>query len=139
MADQEQVPMDQEQVPVDEEQDELEILKSKLSQAFEELAKCSEEMSKYTQMVQEERVLVETSKVLQLVNGSCQVEGCTEERKVFQHTLQGGVMSVTYRCSYGHGGVWHSSSVLTDKRGQKVFVSSVFISAALFICPVHRK
>ena len=77
--------------------------------------------------------MVETTKVLNLFNGKCQVEKCSGERKVIRHTcsVDGGVLSVSYRCSVGHAGVWHSSSVLTERRGQKVFVTSVLLSSAV--------
>ena len=57
----------------------------------------------------------------------------TGERKVIRHGVNGGVFSVSYRCSVGHAGVWHSSSVLTEKRGQKVFVTWVLLSSAVLL------
>ena len=58
---------------------------------------------------------------------------CSGERKVIRHGVNGGVLSVSYRCSVGHAGVWYSSSVLTEKRGQKVFVTSVLLSSAVLL------
>ena len=61
------------------------------------------------------------------------MEKCSGERKVIRHGVNGGVLSVSYRCSVGHAGVWYSSSVLTEKRGQKVFVTSVLLSSAVLL------
>lgn len=114
-------------------EDESDKLRKKLTALFDELSKCDEEMERYAKMMQEERVLVETNKILELVEGKCEREGCTAERKVVRYSLEGGVMSVTYRCTEGHGGVWHSSSVLTTKRGQNVFVTSVLLSSSVLL------
>ena len=61
------------------------------------------------------------------------MEKCSGERKVIRHGVNGGVFSVSYRCSVGHAGVWYSSSVLTEKKGQKVFVTSVLLSSAVLL------
>ena len=108
-------------------------LRKELSELFAEVIKCDDELAKYVEMANEERVIVETTKVLDLFNGKCQVEKCCGERKVIRHSVEGGVLSVSYRCSEGHAGVWHSSSVLTEKRGQKVFVTSVLLSSAVLL------
>ena len=84
-------------------------------------------------MANEERVIVETTKVLDLFNGKCQVKKCSGERKVIRHSVDGGVLSVSYRCSLGHAGVWHSSSVLTEKSGQNMFVTSALLSSAVLL------
>ena len=114
-------------------EDESDKLRKKLTALFDELSKCDEEMEGYAKMMQEDRVLVETYKILELVEAKCEREGCTAERKVVQYSLEGRVMSVTYRCTEGHGGVWHSSSVLTTKRGQNVFVTSVLLSSSVLL------
>ena len=120
-------------------EDESEKLKKKLAALFDELhvSKCDhEEMERYANMVQEERVLVETSKILDLVETNCEREGCAAKRKVVQYSLEGGVMSVTYRCNEGHGGVWHSSSILATKKRPEC----VCDIRSPFICsPSHRK
>lgn len=108
-------------------------LKEKLSDVFAELMKCDEELAKYVEMANEERVIVEMTKVLDLFKGKCQVVGCSGERKVIRHNMEGGVLSVSYKCSEGHAGVWHSSTVLTEKRGQKVFVTSVLLSSTILL------
>lgn len=108
-------------------------IRKELSELFAEFIKCDDELAKYVEMANEERVIVETTKVLDLFNGKCQVEKCCGERKVIRHSVEGGVLSVSYRCSEGHAGVWHSSSVLTEKRGQKVFVTSVLLSSAVLL------
>ena len=110
-------------------------LRKELSEVFAELIKCDDELAKHVQLANEERVIVETTKVLDLFSGKCQVEKCFDERKVIRHTcsVDGGVLSVSYRCSVGHTGVWHSSSVLTEKRCQKVFVTSVLLSSAVLL------
>lgn len=118
-------------------EDESEKLKKKLAALFDELSKCDhEEMERYANMVQEERVLVETSKILDLIETNCEREGCAAKRKVVQYSLEGGVMSVTYRCNEGHGGVWHSSSILATKKRPEC----VCDIRSPFICsPSHRK
>ena len=61
------------------------------------------------------------------------MEKCSGERKVIRDSVDGMVLSISHRCSVGHAGVWHSSSVLTKKRGQKVFVTSVLLSSAVLL------
>ena len=81
-------------------------LRKELSEVYE-LIKCDDELAKYVEMANEERVIVEATKVLDLFNGKCQVEKCSGERKVIRHSVDEGVLSVSYRCSEGHAGVWH--------------------------------
>ena len=108
-------------------------LKEKLSEVFEELVNYDDELANYVGMANKERVIVEMNKVLDLLQGKCQGEGCSGERKVIRRNVEGGVLSVVYGCSKGHTGVWHSSSVLTEKRGQKVFLTTVLLSAAILL------
>ena len=65
-------------------------LKEKLSEVFEELAN-------YVGMANKARVkIAEMNKVLVLFQGKCQAEGCSSERKVIRHNVEGGVLSVVY-------------------------------------------
>ena len=68
-------------------------LTEKLSEVFEELAN-------YVEMANTERVkIAEMKKVLDLFQGTRQAEGCSSERKVIRHNVEGGVLSVVYGCS----------------------------------------
>ena len=50
-------------------------------------------------MTKKERVkIAEMKKVLDLFQGKRQAEGCSSERKVIRHNVEGGVLSVVYGC-----------------------------------------
>ena len=68
-------------------------LTEKLSEVFEEL-------TNYVGLAKKERVkIAEMKKVLDLFQGKRQAEGCSSERKVIRHNVEGGVLSVVYGCS----------------------------------------
>ena len=111
-------------------------LRKELSEVFAELIKCDDELAKYVQMANEERVIVETTKVLDLFNGKCQVEKCSGERKVIRHSVDGGVLSVSYRCSVGH------AVLLTGNNFDKVELMAkmlrlAFVSSSTFNRIIH--
>ena len=45
----------------------------------------------------------------------------------------GAVLEICWKCSNGHNGIWHSSSILGKKRGQNVFLMPVLEAAAILI------
>lgn len=54
-------------------------------------------------------------------------------RKIVNKKLQGGVLLVAFCCAKGHDGVWYSSKILCEKKGQKIFVSSTLLAASTLI------
>ena len=59
-----------------------------------------EELANYVGMANKERVkIAEMKKVLDLFQGTRQAEGCSSERKVIRHNVEGGALSVVYGCS----------------------------------------
>lgn len=100
---------------------------------FEELQKCEDELKKYHSMYAGERVMADVENIIQLCEGVCEKENCNERRKIVNKKLEGGVLSVAYCCEKGHDGVWHSSKILGEKKGQKLFVSSTLLAAATLI------
>ena len=58
---------------------------------------------------------------------------CSARQIVTEKKIDGCVLSLVYKCEKGHGGVWYSSSVICEKRNQKVFVTPTLLSAAVLI------
>ncbi|KAK3712223.1 hypothetical protein QZH41_009768 [Actinostola sp. cb2023] len=100
---------------------------------FSELTKVEEDLTDYADKLNLQRVMAEVSKIEELFSGKCEDEHCQEKRKIVHRSLESGVFTITYCCPNGHSGVWSSSSVLTKKRGQNVFVSTVLLSAGILI------
>lgn len=47
--------------------------------------------------------------------------------------LEAGVLLITHRCSEGHNGIWSSSAVLDEKRGQEICVISILLASSVLI------
>ena len=80
-----------------------------------------------------DRVVVEVNKIVDLFERQCPEVGCNGMRKVIDKKVEAGVLLIKNQCSKGHGGVWSSSSVLGEKRGQKMYVSSVLLASSVLV------
>ena len=103
-------------------------MKTRLSSAIEGLVLPNENLQKYLEFFKADRVVVEVNKIVDLFERQCSEVGCNGMRKVIDKKVEAGVLLIIHQCSKGHGGVWSSSSVLGEKRGQKMFVSSTTFS-----------
>ena len=101
-------------------------MKLQIQRDFQQLQQCKEDNEKYKDMCTPERVIVDVDKVLNLCKGFCEVDGCGKERGVVDRKLEGGVLMVSLSCEKGHRSMWHSSEVLAEKRGQKLYVNPTF-------------
>ena len=108
-------------------------MKSRIKPAIEGLAVPGEHLNRYLELLKADRVIVEVEKIVELLEGNCPEIGCTGQRKVISKKLEGGVLLITHKCSNGHGGVWSSSSILGEKRGQKMYVSSVLLASSVLV------
>ena len=110
-----------------------EDMKHRVKTGIEGLLVSEEGVKKYLDFVKVDRVVVEVEKVIDLLEGQCSEVGCNGIRKVVERKLEAGVLLLTYKCTKGHGGVWSSSSVLGEKRGQKLYVSSVLLASSVLV------
>ena len=104
-----------------------------VSTAIEEPLVVDENMQKFLEYVKADRVIVDVEKVVELFEGQCSEVGCSAVRKVVEKKLEAGVLLITHKCSKGHSGIWSSSSVLGEKRGQKIYVSSVLLASSVLV------
>ena len=105
------------------------ILKEKVSG----LEKVDASLESFFKMFQKERALVETSMIESLLIGPCRQVDCCARQIVTEKKIDGCVLSLVYKCEKGHSGIWYSSSVICQKRDQKVYVTPTLISAAVLI------
>lgn len=110
-----------------------EDLKARLNVEFEGLKLPDENLSKYVEYFRADRVIVEADQIVSLFNGQCPEFNCNGSRKVVDKKIDAGVLLITHKCTRGHGGVWSSSSVLAEKRGQKLYVSSVLLASSVLV------
>ncbi|XP_067017883.1 uncharacterized protein [Acropora muricata] len=108
-------------------------MKERVSCGIQGLILPGQDMQKYLDFFNADRVIVEVDKIFQLFEGQCVEIGCTGQRKVVDRKVEGGVLLVTYTCSQGHNAVWSSSSVLCEKRGQKIYVSTVLLASSVLV------
>ena len=100
---------------------------------FSNLCETDEDLNSFAAMHARKRVLAEIELICQLFSNNCHVKGCSGECSVGSTKSVGGVLEICWKCSNGHYGIWHSSSLLGRKRGQKVFVLPVLAAAAVLI------
>ena len=110
-----------------------EDMKSRVSTGMAGLLVSDGEMQNFLEFVKADRVVVEVDRIVELLEGQCSEAGCNGLRKVVERKLEGGVLILTHKCSKGHGGVWSSSSVLGEKRGHKMYVSSVLLASSVLV------
>ena len=108
-------------------------MKNQLSSAIEGLVLPNENLQKYLEFFEADRVVVEVNKIVDSFEGQCSEVGCNGMRKVIHKKVKAGVLLITHQCSKGHGGVWSSSSGLVEKRGQKMYVSSVLLASSVLV------
>lgn len=107
--------------------------KRRVSTAIEELLVVDENMQKFMEYVKEDRVIFDVKQIVELFEGQCSEVGCSAMRKVVEKKLEAGLLLITHKCSKGHSGIWSSSSVLGEKRGQKIYVSSVLLASSVLV------
>lgn len=110
-----------------------EKLKAQLTAGFKGLQLPDDSLLKFVDYCKADRVIVEVNQIVSLFNGQCPEIGCNGIRNVTDQKIEGGVLLITHRCSEGHGGVWSSSAVLAEKRGQKLYVSSVLLASSVLV------
>lgn len=123
-------------------QSSVEMMKSKVSTSQvkaklkEELGKLStppDDMMPFVKFHSRQRVITDVDFIYDLFSASCQVRGCVGESSINTKKAEGGVLTVTWVCSKGHSGVWNSSALLGQRRGQNVFVSTALTAAGVLI------
>ena len=87
----------------------------------------------FVNMYNRERVIVDVENICDLLSRNCQIKGCSGEPSLNNVKAEGGVLAVSWKCSGGHSGVWHSSALLGTRRGQNVFVSTVVTAAGVLV------
>lgn len=110
-----------------------EALRAQLIAGFKQLQTPDDSLSKFVEYFKADRVIVEVDQTVSLFSGQCPEIGCNGIRKVTDQKIEGGVLLVSHQCSRGHGGVWSSSAVLAEKRGQKLYVSSVLLASSVLV------
>lgn len=110
-----------------------EDMKRRVTSGIDELLVANDSMQKFLEFVKADRVIVEVEKIVELFEGQCSEVGCKGMRKVVERKLEGGVLLITHKCNNGHSGIWSSSSVLGEKRGQKMYVSSVLLASSVLV------
>ena len=108
-------------------------MKERVSCGIQGLILPGQDMQKYLDFFNADRVIVEVDNISQLFEGQCVKIGCTGQRKVVDRKVEGGVLLITHTCSQGHNAVWSSSSVLREKRGQKIYVSTVLLASSVLV------
>lgn len=117
----------------------LDDLKAQLIVGFKGLQLPDDSLLKFVEYFKADRVIVEVNQIVSLFSGQCPKIGCDGIRKVTDHKIEGGVSLITQRCSRGHGGVWSSSAVLAEKRGQKLYVSSVLLASSVCLVTILKR
>lgn len=110
-----------------------EKLKAHLTAGFKGLQLPDDSLLKFVDYFKADRVIVEVNQIVSLFSGQCPEIGCNGIRNVTDQKIEGGLLLITHRCSKGHGGVWSSSAVLAEKRGQKLYVSSVLLASSVLV------
>ncbi len=82
---------------------------------------------------QQDRVIVDIPLLLELSNKCYQTLSCSGKSIVLNTKMEGGVLTVSWKCSEGHIGCWKSSRVLCQHGGQDIFVISMLIAAGVLI------
>lgn len=108
-------------------------MKDKVKKAFVELNEVSLPLEYHMKILKKERVVVEVALLESLFEGPCPHETCQQKMKIVEKKTEGGVLSIAYTCKQGHYGLWHSSSILCEKRNQKVFVTPTLLSSAVLM------
>ena len=78
-------------------------------------------------------MIVDINLMLGLFKNSCQPSLCTGQCSVVNHTTDGGVLIVHWRCSNDHFGSSASSKVLCEKNNQKIYTNTIIIAAAIIV------
>lgn len=111
----------------------LEELKAHLTAGFKGLQLPDDSSLKFVDYYKADRVIVEVNQIVSLFSGQCPEIGCNGIRNVTDQKIEGGLLLITQKCCKGHGGVWSSSAVLAEKRGQKLYVSSVLLASSVLV------
>ena len=109
------------------------ILKSEMIKALNDmLAKAAD--GKLSHMYCEPNVLAEQQKILLLFKHGYGLPGFSGRNEIVSHNIDdGGVLKVTWKCSYSHHVKWESSSVISEKGGKKLYsVPFQIASSVLF-------
>lgn len=107
--------------------------KSKVKKAFLELKEVSPPLEYHMKILKKERVVVEVSLLESLFERPCHHETCKQRMKILDKKTEGGVLSITYTCKQGHSGQGRLSSMLCEKRNQKVFATPTLLSSAVLM------
>ena len=108
-------------------------IQQNIEDVLHELCEIDVDISDFASHVYRERMICDVKEILDLFNRNCQQEGCHGKCKVVNVKSEGGVLIVARSCSDGHAGVWESSSVMSVKRGQKVYAATVLLAASVVV------
>ena len=108
-------------------------IQQNIEDVLHELCEIDVDISDFASHVYRERMICDVKEILDLFNRNCQQEGCHGKCKVANVKSEGGVLIVAWSCSDGHAGVWESSSVMSVKRGQKVYGATVLLAASVVV------
>lgn len=111
----------------------LKELKAHLTAGFKGLQLPDDSSLKFVDYFKADRVIVEVNQIVSLFSGQCPEIGCNGIRNVTDQKIEGGLLLITQKCCKGHGGMWSSSAVLAEKRGQKLYVSSVLLASSVLV------
>lgn len=111
----------------------IKVMQLQIQRDLQELQQCKDDDKKYVEMCAPERVIADVEKIVELCQGVCDVEGCWKKRRVTDQKFEAGVLLVKFCCEKGHKGVWCSSKVLAEKRGQKLYVPPTLMAAAVSV------
>lgn len=113
--------------------DDTETLKRNIKNVVQDICKADSDLNDFVSHYNSKRIITEVNQITKLFEKNCQEEGCTEHCSVVNTKSEGGVLVISWKCSQGHCGVWESSSILTVKRGQKVYALTVLLAASVIV------
>ena len=106
-------------------------LNQQLKEKLVVLNRVGQEIELFNEHVKLERVVVDVSIVLLLFERKCSNELCSENSKVVNYKLIGGVLQVSWNCPNNHSGYLVSSQVLCQKNGQDIYSTSLLLALGL--------
>ena len=99
---------------------------------FDAINSVGENSALFKHSINKERVVVDVDMVLPFFQ-VCQDDTCSSQCEVKSKKIEGGVLKIFWTCSNGHAGSWASSTVLCEKKGQKVYTNTVLLAAGVFL------
>jgi hypothetical protein len=114
-------------------QERNERLAEEMQNAFNVLAGLGNHNKMCSEHFQRDCVVVDVPLLLKVFNSGCQCLSCSGTSQVENSKMEGGVLTISWKCSEGHLGCWTSSKVLCQKNGQNVHTFTLLMAAGIFI------